>query len=303
MSFTNNYFRNILILVVLLLCSQYSKASDSLKVKKIAYFEEGKLVRAIFFDSLERKSQERFIHYKTNFEKWEKNELTIVNIIQKDKVEYRTYKVNIYGDSVLFFNESELGNSYKGKLKNGKWQSEDNYTLRFKTDAVNQMIPISKLNELLEDNWFIKTVNYDYNKQGLRENEKSIEYRILSKKIKNKYDNLNRIILKEYVEINGKAKSTTKFTYSDFYYLIDFEYKFKNNLQNKSLNKVYLNEQKQEIKVDSYEFDIQNFEPFGKPKLTFTQENIYENNRLVKIIYTDHNINKTKIHELKYEFY
>ncbi len=272
-------------------------------MKKIEYFEEGKLVRAIFFDSLRRKTQERYVHYKTDFEKWENNELTIVNFIQKDRVEYRTYKVNIYGDSVLFFNKSDVGNSYKGKLKDGKWLREDNYTLKFKTDSINQMIHISKLNELIEDNWFIKTVYYDYNKQGFRESEKSIEYRLLSKKIKNKYDNLNRIVLKDYLDISGNVKSTTRFTYSDLYYMVDYEYKFKNNLQHKSLNKVYLNEQKKELKNDSYEFNIQNFKPIGEPKLTFTQENIYENYRVVKIIYTDHILTKTKIHELKYEFY
>jgi hypothetical protein len=292
-----------LLLLLSFFLSLPSLASDSLKVKKIEYYEDGKLVRNICFDSLGRKTQERFIHYKTNFEMGEKNELTIVNLLRKDKVQYRTFKVNIYGDSVLFFNKSDLGNSYKAEVKDGKWQREDNYTLKFKLDSVSQMLPINKINELIEESFFIKTVYYDYNKQGFVENEKSIEYKLLSKKIKNKYDNSNRIVLKDYVDINGNVKTSTRFTYSELCYLVDFEYKFKNNLQHKSLNKVYLNEQKNELKNESYEFNIQNFKPIGEPKLTFTQENIYENGRIVKIIYEDLQLSKKKVHELKYEFY
>ena len=62
-------------------------------------------------------------------------------------------------------------------------------------------------------------------------------------------------------------------------------------------------ENKQEILIEKYNVSLKNSKSIDEPKLSFTQENIFEKDRIVKIIYTDHILSKTKIHELKYEFY
>ena len=74
-------------------------------------------------------------------------------------------------------------------------------------------------------------------------------------------------------------------------------------MKSKTIEKVSENNKKQELRKETYQIPLKKSKPIGEPKLTFTQENIYENDRIVKIIYTDHILNKTKIHELKYEFY
>ena len=74
-------------------------------------------------------------------------------------------------------------------------------------------------------------------------------------------------------------------------------------MKNKYFTKVLLNEKMQEVKYENFDFKLLNSKPIGEPKLTFTQENIYENGRIVKIIYEDLLLGKKKVHELKYEFY
>jgi hypothetical protein len=52
-----------LLLLLLLFISRTIFASDSLKVKKIEYFKEGKLVRAEYIDTLSLKTKEVFIDF------------------------------------------------------------------------------------------------------------------------------------------------------------------------------------------------------------------------------------------------
>lgn len=67
-----------LLLLLLLFISRTIFASDSLKVKKIEYFEEGKLVRAEYIDTLSLKTKEVFIHYKEGFEGREQNGICLI---------------------------------------------------------------------------------------------------------------------------------------------------------------------------------------------------------------------------------
>jgi hypothetical protein len=67
-----------LLLLLLLIISRTIFASNSLKVKKIEYFEEGKLVKAEYFDAIAVKTKEIFINYKESFEGLENNGIKLI---------------------------------------------------------------------------------------------------------------------------------------------------------------------------------------------------------------------------------
>ncbi|WP_394996674.1 hypothetical protein [Emticicia sp.] len=82
----------------------------------------------------------------------------------------------------------------------------------------------------------------------------------------------------------------------------------KKKLIENSIQKIIKDDSLQELRKETYQIPLKKSKPIGEPKLTFTQENIYENdgvppNRIVKIIYEDLQLGKKKVHELKYEFY
>lgn len=126
-----------LLLLPLFFISLPSQTYDSLKVKKIEYFEEGKLVRATFFDSLGRITKQFFINYRTGFCEYVQNELTISKFIDGGLDSYTNYKVNIYADSAFFYNKSDLGKLYRVKLSDGRIIREDKYSLKATNYSVN----------------------------------------------------------------------------------------------------------------------------------------------------------------------
>ncbi len=116
-----------------------------------------------------------------------------------------------------------------------------------------------------------------------------------------KYDSLNKMI--GWVDFDKPQKSIGKLTYYNSCIEKNVETYEGRKMTNNTIWKFCNNEKKQDFKTEKYIVQIKKSKPIGEPKLTFTQENIYENDRIVKIIYEDLLLGKKKTHELKYEFY
>ncbi len=165
------------------------------------------------------------------------------------------------------------------------------------------MYLIESLDKLISEKQFITNVKFYYDSEGNNNRQKSSRYNVLTNKINRKYDTKKRMISSEFFDVVNNRKQITSFTYVDNYYNISNEmFSFKKMIY-KYFTKIYTNEKKQEIKVEHFDYEIKNSKPIGEPKLVSTEENIYENGRIVKIIYEDLVLGKKKVHELKYEFY
>ena len=305
MSFTKNYIKNILFFVTLIFCNQYSKASDSLKVKKIEYFEEGKLVKAVYFDSLDKISKQFFIDYKENFTAKAKNEIQLVKFKDGKHYCFENYFVNIYGDSVFFYNP-EISGIQEYIIYNSKGQYIETswIFLRQKWSFYQRAIPIDSIEFVSEINTdFNFRILYHYDSLGNQVNRISLNHGKENKIENIKYDGTERIIEYESKNKNLNEYINVKYSYFGNITTKIVEKFIKRELKEKTIEKVVENDKKQELLKEIYQIPLKKSKPIGEPKLTFTQENIYENNRIIKIIYTDHILNKTKIHELKYEFY
>ena len=304
MSFTKNYIKNILFFVTLIFCNQYSKASDSLKVKKIEYFEEGKLVRAEYFDTHAVKTKEIFINYKELFEGLEKNGITLIQSENGKPTTFITYHVNIIGDSVFFYKPYNLGAVQKvSYYSDGKKRESLFDQLYLKSDTLDRTFSLEDININLESLKFPLKIKYLYNKFGNVIEDRWLDNNSVSKRIRFTYDSLSRVLTVKNTQRGIKEWTTTEISYRDTLATYTWKVFQRKKQVDYVIKKVISNKNKQELVIDKYKIPLNKSKPIGEPKRTYTQENIYENNRLVKIIYTDHNINKTKIHELKYEFY
>ena len=129
-------------------------------------------------------------------------------------------------------------------------------------------------------------------------NNNSVTYRV-----RFTYDNLGRVLTSKRTSRGEKEWTTTDINYEGT--IITYLWKVfkRKKLNDYVIRKVIFNENKQEILIEKYKVSLKNSKSIDEPKLSFTQENIYEKDRIVKIIYTDHILSKTKIHELRYEFY
>ena len=161
---------------------------------------------------------------------------------------------------------------------------------------------IDSLEKSVYGDFMEESVKFDFDKKGNNIKQKSIEYSLISKIVKRKYDNKNRVVRSDYIDIGQSLKLNSIFVYEDKSYSINAETYTNRVLKSKSRTKVILNDKRQEIKYEYYDYELKNGESFNESKLLTTQENFYENDRIVKIIYTDHILTKTKIYELKYEF-
>ena len=302
MSFTNNYFRNILLLAVLLLYSQCLKASDSLKVKKIEYFEDGKLVRAVYFDSLENNIKDFSYNYSEYFDEETKNGVELRKYSGKRVINYTNYLFKIDSINVNFFQGNYIG-----------------YLQRAKYDSLGRIIESNSESIFFAENYLYRATTLDslgfipveyrsgfkmrmlYDHLGNMIEKKRMDRPFHHDKISYKYDSLNRLI--EIKNITKLRKSDSNISYHDTITVVTTIVKEQLRILEKTINKIVTNEFQQVTRKEKYVSPLKDYKVIGNPKLTFTQENIYEKDRIVKIIYTDHILNKTKIHELKYEFY
>ena len=204
-----------LLLLLPFFLSLSSIASDSLKVKKTEYYEDGKLVRATFFDTLGRITKQIYTHFRVGFDAFEQNELTIAKFKDGELDSYWTYNVNFYGDSVLFYNKSDLGKLFKVKLSNGKKINEDQYSLIFKDASIDRMYLIESLDKFVTEKWLEARVKFNYDKVGNNVKQKSIEYSAISKVIDRQYDKKNRMVRSEYLDIGRSSRQKTIFIYSE----------------------------------------------------------------------------------------
>ena len=301
MSFTNNYFRNILLLAVLLLYSQCLKASDSLKVKKIEYFEDGKLVRAEYYDTLGRKTKEVFNNFL-----FEKNRIKQY-FYKKNKLrQVDTFNASMIEDTIIFSDKKDLGNEQifkysKENLKESvsiEYQIDNNdSSLKFPASKVYDFIskrkfPSSSHKYFLDKNGSIEKIKYKF---GI--NVKEDTYFMYKK------DSLNRVVNTISKDARGKLVKETNVIFSDSCQLIRSNFYNNGILQLIFESKVFRNSKNQEIMVEQFENNSLGVKLDSEPYLSTRIHKIYENDRLVKIVYEYLQEKITKIHELKYEFY
>jgi len=293
-----------LLLLLLLFISRTIFASDSLKVKKIEYFEEGKLVRAEYIDTLSLKTKEVFIHYKEGFEGREQNEVCLIQSENGKYILFKTYHVNIIGDSIFFYNPNNLGSIQKVTYYSDGKKKESLYEqLYLKSDTLDRTFLLNDINFNLEELKFPLKIKYLYDKSGNVIEDRWINNNSVTYRIRFTYDNIGRVLTSKRTSRGEKEWTTTDINYEGT--IITYLWKVfkRKKLNDYVIRKVIFNENKQEILIEKYKVSLQNSKSIDEPKLSFTQENIYENNRIVRIVYSDHILNKTKIHELKYEFY
>ncbi len=292
-----------LISFLLLFAPFISLASDSLKVKKIEYFEEGKLVRTTFCDSLGNNSKDFYYNYNDYFNREIKNGVVVIQKYSEKKIKsVTTYLFNLDSNNFIFFQGNYIGYIQRAKydslglLKESESESiflKENYLYRTSSIDSLEFIPVEYKPgfkfQIFHDNL------------GRMVEKKRIDRPYHRNKTIYKYDSLNRLI--EIKHINKPQISSSEIEYYDSNITSTTTVKEQLRVLDNTIIKSFKNENKVETRKEKHIAPIKDYRIIGEPKLTFTQENIYENDRIVKIIYTDHVNNKTKIHQLRYEFY
>lgn len=295
-------FIDKLLFLTLLSFTVSSKASDSLKVKKIEYFEEGKLVRATFLHENEKKNREYFFDYSETFDEKLRNGVLIFNFKDEKHYSITDYFIRIDSGNVYFYNAPFVGSIQSVEKDSSERVIEANSI----TMTIN--VPLNKRICSIDSLEFIPVrkeigfkKKYKYDSFGNLIEEKYVDRVNFGTKILFQYDSLNKQIGYLLIQKPTKIKAEVLYQKNSTDTILEtFE---GGKLKTKTIKKVFENNRKQELRKETYQIPLKKSKPIGEPKLTFTQENIYENNRIIKIIYTDHINNKTKIHLLKYEIY
>ena len=300
MKTTKLYYKLLLLLPFFFSLS--SLASDSLKVKKIEYYEDEKLVRATFFDNLGNNLKDFYFDFCDNFEAKLQNQ-TEIRTYEKNKIiSSKTYHFKV-DDNTIFFNKGTyIGNVQRAKYNSSGQILENNAELMFfKENYLERICSLDSLEFIpikYESGFKIRIV---YDHLGNKIEKKYIDSQNSGDKTLYKYDSLNKMI--GWADFDKSQKSIGKLTYYNNCIEKNVETFEGRKMINNTIWKFWKNEKKQDFKTEKYEVPLKKSKPIGEPKLTFTQENIYENGRIVKIIYEDLQLGKKKIHELKYEFY
>ena len=98
-----------LLLLLPFFLSISSLASDSLKVKKIEYFEDGKLVRTTSLNRKREKMNEYFHNYNENFDENFKNLVFVFKFKDGRHYSITDYYIQIEGNNVFFYNSPFIG--------------------------------------------------------------------------------------------------------------------------------------------------------------------------------------------------
>lgn len=295
------FMHNLLFFIPLLL-PFISKAFDSLKIKKSECFEEGKLVRATFWNKQGNKVKEYFNDYNETFDENFKNEVLVFNFKSEEYQSIANYYIRKVGRNIVFYKSPFVGSIQSVKKDSlGRSIEANCTTLLIDISYDKQIFSLDSLDLIpfRKEPCFFK--KYYYDKLGNLIEEKYIDKSNFGKNITFQYDSLNR--QKGFTKIEKPYKIKGEITYQGNIIETICETLEGKKLKEKTIEKWIENSEKQELRKELYQIPLKKSKPIGEPKLTFTQENIYENDRIVKIIYIDHILNKTKIHELKYEFY
>ncbi len=290
------------LIFILLLFSFSTNASDSLKVKKIEYFEEGKLVKAVYFDTLGNNIKDFSYNYSNYFDDETKNGVELRKYSGKKIINYTNYLFKIDSINVNFFQSNYIGYLQRAKYDSlGRIIESNSEAIYFAENYLYRATTLDSLEFMPIEYRLGVKMRMVYDHLGNMIEKKRIDRPFHHNKINYKYDSLNRLI--EIRSLTKPRKSHSKISYHNNVTFVSTIVKEHLRVLENTTTKIFMNEFEQVIRKEKYISPLKDYKIVDKPKLTFTQENIYENNRLVKIIYTDHNINKTKIQELKYEFY
>jgi hypothetical protein len=278
-------------------------ASDSLKVKKTEYYDNNILVRELFFDTLGKKTKDISYNFQDMYNDNLSNEVLIIKYKNEKHFSFTTYLCKVKSDSVYFYNPTFIGHEQEIIYDlTGKFIESKNTIFTLKRDNPQRNFALKSLEVFLpKDEQDGNLVKYNYDIKGNQISRLAFTNNKIIHETYYKYDTLNRLI--EDRDVAKPFRSFTQIVYQGNNRTINTIKKEGLSVLEKKIEKVFENESKQEIRKEKYLFPLKYFRVIGEPKLTFTKESIYENDRVVKIIYTDHILNKTKTHELKYEFY
>ena len=271
---TTKLYKLLLLLPVFL--ALQSLASDSLKVKKTEYYENGKLVRATFFDKLTLKTKEIFINYKEGFEGREQNGICLIQTENGKYISFKTYHINIIGDSIFFYNPDNLGAIQKIKYNADGKKSESVYDqMYFKVDTLDRTFSLNNIDSNLKEYKFPLKIKYLYDKLGNVIEDKWINNNAVTYRLKFIYDNLGEILIVKRTRRGEKEWSITEINYENTITIYITKVFNRKKLTDYLIKKVIFNKKKQELEIEKYKMPLNNSKPIGEPKLTFTQENIY----------------------------
>lgn len=320
--------RCFLFIFLLFIDLSISLASDSLKIKKIYYFEDSLLIRT---ESLDAKGRIISV-FNNGFMDFDANAEPLTNYIFRDFFEnsgivksYWTFNLKSENGKLFFQNENAGGlfqKEYDSKKKvfidKLKW-------LRVSEKQLNKPV-------LLDS---IKFYSYNFEKDFHRQKrilkydkndnliyEKRVEAEQMIYESIAEFDSLSREV-KKVVKIREEysvpASDDERFQqtiqtidlqkieiiYDDIIHIKNTiaEVYRRNKLIKKTLLKDYYDSQKNLIKQEEYQFEIQKNVSSENPQLVSTIHNIYENNLRIKRIFHDFVSNLIRTQYLTYEFW
>ncbi len=301
--------------------------SDSLKVKKIEYFEKSVLTQIDYLDTLDRTTSRYFFTPMTNAN-YEKCNVVVNKFLKNTPIILsQTNYTFVTGRDSTYFDEYFIGYKITGvydstsrvlkfSTQNMAWDKKNRTNsflmdslfklkIKYKKDAPKQRI------EWKYDKYF----NNIYTKKKLGGQTNYIE--------NSSYDAKNRVI-SQYSERNFNERTPDPANPASFYTLKDVREKMikkvkyddahrtsesiadffrKQQLYAKELFKNWYDEYEHIILQEQYEYKIVKGEQVGEPKLISRNSYIYEKKLLVKAIYEDFKTNTKRIEERKYTFW
>ncbi len=141
---TKHLYKLLLLLPFFL--SVPSLASDSLKVKKTEYYEDGKLVRATFFDSLGNNVKDFYFDFCDNFETKPQNHTEIRTFAKNKIISTKSYHFKVDGNTVFFNEGTYIGNVQRVKYNSlGQIVENNAEQMFFKENYLERICSIDSL--------------------------------------------------------------------------------------------------------------------------------------------------------------
>jgi hypothetical protein len=191
-----------------------SLASDSLKVKKTEYYEDGKLVRAIFFNKSNLKMKEYFYNYSEAFDSNFKNSVFVFKFKDGKHYSITDYYIKIEGNNAIFYQAPFIGSIQSVERDSlGHFTEANAMVLTLKAPYTKQICSLdsTELIPVSYEKGFKK--KYYNDKFGNILETKFIDRANFGKKTYFQYDSLHNQI--GYFDINKPYKTKSKTIYQN----------------------------------------------------------------------------------------
>jgi hypothetical protein len=317
MSFKTNFCT---LLSFFLLPTLLSHASDSLKIKKTEYYENDKLVRITSFNQKGVLISDFRFGYNYDFSDTKENYAEIVKFKDGKRASFNTYHFKLLGDSVFFYDINNVG-TIQNLIYDSSGKYVESYYERIylKTDSiktfslasleenivkVNDGFRIQYLYDSLgrevENKWLVTSTRTTISPSA-QKYEKKWEKINMSKQVR--YDSLGRKVEFKNVYFDRPEKTIWTVQYSGKNAITEKQFFVKNKLREKTIYKSFVNPEGKESRTEYYIVPVKKSKVVGEPTLDFITESIYEDGRIVKIVYKSVSLGKRKDHNLKHYFY